>query len=243
MVIGSACGENIKTTHIHTVTSLTLDYCCGLSFSLATRNSTSKLQKLTIIENDACDHFIKLQEETCLISNLIELKIKSTNDCDFIHQYEKECFGKALIQCHSLKFLDLTLHDTSEDLPKEHYLTDLPAFFPPNVEVLRFRGPPALANHLSVWHQCASDPKWLPHLKAIKFCLDVRHRKEEIASEIATLSHEQSTQFLKDLTSFRPLITILNEDELYCPVLDFSDTISNVLKTDPVVNMCCGVNK
>jgi hypothetical protein len=207
IVIRSACGEDIKTAHINTITSLTLEYCCGLSFSLASRDTSSKLQKLTIIENDACDHFMKFQEETSLINNLIELKIQSTNGCDFAHQYEKEHFGKALIQCHSLKLLDLTLYDSSEDLSEEHYLTELPVFFPPNIEVLRFRGPTTLANHLLVWYQCISDPEWLPHLKSTQFSLDVHPHNEETAS-----SQEKSTQFLKDLRSCRPSITILNDE-------------------------------
>ena len=207
IVISSTCGEDIKTAHINTITSLTLEYCCGLSFSLANLDTPSKLQKLTIIENDACDHFMKLQEETSLINNLIELKIQSTNGCDFAHQYEQQCFGKALIRCHSLKLLDLTLYDSFEDLSEEHYLIKLPAFFPPNLTVLRFRGPPALANHLSVWYQCVSDPDWLPQLESIQFSLDVHPRNEEIAS-----SQEKATQFLKDLRSCRPSITILNDE-------------------------------
>jgi hypothetical protein len=213
IVIVDACGEHINTVHLNTISSLKLDHCCGLYFDLATRNGTSKLERLTIIENDACDHFIKLQEETCLINNLLELKIVSTNGCDFAHQYEEECFGNALVQCHSLKSLDLTLHDSSEDSPKEHYLIELPAFFPPHIEVLRFRGPPTLANHLSVWHECASDPKWLPNLNSIKFSLDVPGKDKEIALEKATFAREQCMQFLKELVSLRPSITILNEEE------------------------------
>jgi hypothetical protein len=92
IVIRSACGEDINT-----ITSLIFEYCCGLSFSLAIRYTSSKLQKRTIIENDACDHFMKFQEETSLINNLIELKIQSTNGCDFAHQYETECFGNDLV--------------------------------------------------------------------------------------------------------------------------------------------------
>ena len=207
IVINSACGEDIKTAHINTIASLTLEYCCGLSFSLANRDIPCKLQKLIIIENDACDHFMKLQEETSLINNLIELKIQSTNGCDFAHQYEQEYFGKALIQCHSLKLLDLTLYDSSEDLSEEHHLIKLPAFFPPNLTVLRFRGPPVLANHLSVWYQCVSDPAWLPQLNSMEFSLDAHAPDEEIAS-----SQEKSTQFLKDLRSCRPSVTILNDD-------------------------------
>jgi hypothetical protein len=214
MVIGGACGEDIRTNHILTINSLTLDYCCGLSFGLATRNNTSMLKRLTIIENDACDHFIKLQDETCLITNLAELKIESTNGCDFAHQYEKEDFGKALVQCHSLQFLDLTLHDSSEDCPEEHYLIELPMFFPHNVEVLRFRGPPTLANHLSIWHKCIADPKWLPNLNSIKFCLDACWRDKEIELEKANLAHEKCMQLLIDLLSLRPTVTILNEEEL-----------------------------
>ncbi|CAF4220256.1 unnamed protein product, partial [Adineta steineri] len=61
LVIGSAAGESINTAHLQTITSLKLDYCCGLSFDLCTRDSPSKLKQLTIIENDACDHFIKFQ--------------------------------------------------------------------------------------------------------------------------------------------------------------------------------------
>lgn len=129
LVIGSACGDNINTIHINTITSLTLDHSCGLSFSLASHDSKSQLKQLAIIENDACDQFIKFQEETTLLENLLELKIVSTNGCDFCHQYEKACFGNALIQCHSLKSLDLTLHDASEDSPEEHYLIELPTFF------------------------------------------------------------------------------------------------------------------
>ncbi|CAF4122867.1 unnamed protein product [Rotaria sordida] len=212
IVIGSACGEDIKTAHIHTITSLTLDYCCGLSFSLATRNGTNKLQRLIIIENDACDHFIKLQEETCLTKNLTELKIVSTNGCDFCHQYERECFGKALIQCHSLKSLDLTLHDSSENSPDEHYLIELPLYFPPNVESLRFRGSSILANHLTVWHKCVSDPNWLPNLKFIKFCLHVRHDDNETELEKTDFTNDQSMQLLKDLILHRPSVTILNNE-------------------------------
>ena len=214
IVIGSACGEDIRTKHILTINSLTLDYCCGLSFGLATRNNTSMLKRLAIIENDACDHFMKLQEETCLITNLAELKIESTNGCDFAHQYDKEDFGKALVQCHSLQFLDLTLHDSSEDCPEEHYLIELPMFFPHNVEVLRFRGPPTLANHLSIWYKCIADPKWLQNLNSIKFHLDACYRDNEIVLEKANLAHEKCLQFLKDLTSLRPSVTILNEEEL-----------------------------
>jgi hypothetical protein len=212
LVIGGACGEDIKTEHIRTITSLKLDCCCGMSFSLAPSNSTSSLQQLIIIENDACDHFIKMKTETCLINNLVELKIESTNGCDFSHQYEEECFGKALVQCHSLKSLDLTLHDSSEESPQEHYLIELPDFFPPNIEVLRFRGPLTLANHLSVWRKCASDPEWLPHLKSIKFGLDVSPHEKQTAPEKASFVHEQCVQFLKDLASLRPSITILNEE-------------------------------
>ena len=214
IVIGDACGEDINTAHIFTIDSLTLNYCCGLSFKLATGNDTSKLKRLTIIENDACDHFIQLQQETCLIKNISELKITSTNGCDFAHQYEKECFGQALIQCHSLKSLDLTLHDASDDSPEEHYLTELPAFFPSNVEVLQFRGPPTLATHLSVWYKCAADPTWLPNLESMKFCLDVPYGEKEIALEKANFAHEQCAQFLKDLVSLRPAVTILNEAEV-----------------------------
>ncbi len=47
--------------------------------------------KMTIIENDACDHFIKLQEEIYLISNLTELKIQSMNGCKCAHPYVKDC--------------------------------------------------------------------------------------------------------------------------------------------------------
>lgn len=207
ILINSACGEDIKTAHINTITSLTLEYCCGLSFSLANRDTSSKLQKLAIIENDACDHFMKLQEETSLVDNLIELKIQSTNGCDFAHQYEQECFGKALIQCHSLKLLDLTLSDSSENLSEEHYLTKLPAFFPPNLTVLRFRGPLELANYLSVWYQCVSDPKWVPQLELIQFSLDVQPQNKE-----TTLSPEKLTQFLKDFRLCRPLITIISDE-------------------------------
>ena len=213
MMIGSACGEDIKTAHVNTITSLTLEYCCGLSFSLATRDSAAKLKQLTIIENDACDHFIKFKEETGLINNLSELKIQSTNGCDFAHQYEEAYFGKALVQCDTLKSLDLSLDDLSEDSPKEHYLIELPSFFPPNVEVLRFRGPPTLANHLSVWYKCVSNPEWLPNLKSIYFCLDAHPRDRAITPEKANLAHEQCMQFLKRLASLRPSITILNETE------------------------------
>ncbi|UJR18125.1 hypothetical protein I4U23_005025 [Adineta vaga] len=96
LIIGSACGESINTAHLYTITSLKLDYCCSLTFNLASRDKPSKLEQLTIIENDACDHFIQFQEETSLMNNLIELKIQSTNGCDFTHQYEEDCFGKAL---------------------------------------------------------------------------------------------------------------------------------------------------
>ncbi|CAF0771432.1 unnamed protein product [Adineta steineri] len=212
LVIGSAAGESINTAHLQTITSLKLDYCCGLSFDLCTRDSPSKLKQLTIIENDACDHFIKFQEKTSLLNHLIELKLQSTNGCDFSYEYDEKCFGKALIQCHSIKSLDLTMSDSSDDDSKENYLIELPVFFPPNVEVLRFRGPPTLANHLSVWQKRISDPKWLPNLKSIQFCLDVCHRDKEIPSDIAKLVHEQSTQFLKDLKSFRPSVTILDEE-------------------------------
>ena len=176
---------------LHTITSLTLDYCCGLIFDLAPAAITSNLKQLIIIENDACDHFIKLQEETCLTNKLSELKIQSTNGCDFTHQYEKDHFGKALMRCHSLKSLDLTIHDSSDDSPEEHFLTELSTFFPSNLEVLQFRGPPTLANHLSVWHKNLSDPTWLPNLKSMKFILDACYRNGAIEQEKANLAHEQ----------------------------------------------------
>ena len=213
IAIGSACGEDITTAHINTIDSLALDYCCGLSFPLATRNSSSKLKRLTIIENDACDHFLKLREESCLLSDLSELKIVSTNGCDFCHQYEEKDFGEALVQCHSLISLDLSLSVPSTEPPEANYLIGLPTFFPPNIEILQFRGPPTLGNNLSVWHKCASDLGWLPNLKSIKFCLDVIHRGEEVVMEKASLAHDQSMQFLKHLVSLRPSIIILNEQE------------------------------
>ena len=213
IVIRDACGEDISTAHIHTITSLTLEYCCGLSFSSATRDSPSNLKRLTIVENDACDHFIKLQEETSLINNLLELKIESTNGCDFAHQYEEECFGKALVQCQSLKSLDLTLRDASDGSPKENYLIGLPVFFPVGVEVLRFRGPPALANHLSVWHNCVSDPTWLPNLKSIHFSFNVRYGDKDIVPEHGGLAHERSAQLLQELLSLRPSVIILDTEE------------------------------
>lgn len=212
LVIGGACGEHIKTAHLQTITSLTLDYCCGLIFDLAPATVTSNLKKLIIIENDACDHFIKLQEETCLTNNLSEFKIHSTNGCDFTHQYEKNYFGKALMRCHSLKSLDLTMHDSSDDSPEEHFLTELPNFFSSNLEVLQFRSPPTLANHLSLWHKSLSDPTWLPQLKSIKFILDVCYLGNTIELEKANLAHEQCIQFLNDVVSLRPSVTIINDD-------------------------------
>ena len=211
IVIGSACGEDIKTHHINTIESLTLDYCCGLSFSLATRTGTSQLRRLDIVENDACDHFIKLREESCLINNLSELRIVSTNGCDFCHQYEEKSFGEALVQCHSLTSLDLTLNVSSTETGETNYLVELPVFFPPNVEILRFRGPPLLANHLSVWYQCVSDPKWLPNLKSMKFCLDVLYREEEATVEKTNLAQEQCAKFLKHLAVLRPSVTIVTQ--------------------------------
>ncbi|CAF1662514.1 unnamed protein product [Adineta ricciae] len=208
LLLGDVCGEDINTNHLRTIKSLTLLYCCGLSFNSISLEGPSQLNELIIIENDACDHFIKMKEETCLINNLSQLKIQSTNGCDFSHQYERECFGKTLIQCNSLKSLDLTLHDLSDDSPRENYLIDLPYFFPSNIEILRFRGPPSLTNHLSVWQKCIEDPKWLPKLKSIKFSLDVTFNGKEIPLETENIAHQQCLQLLNDLESFRPSITI-----------------------------------
>lgn len=191
IVISGAAGDFITTAHLNTITSLTLDYCAGLLFDRVHSNVKSNLRHLVIIENDACDTFIKLNEEFAnFFDNLSELTIKSTNGCDFCHQYEKEAFGRALSQCSSLRSLDLTLHDPSEELQLQ-----LPTCFPINIEILRFYGPSTLANNLSTWQTCMSDSNWLPNLKSIRFVL-------------TETVDQRTTQLLNHFISLRPFVTI-----------------------------------
>jgi len=172
--IVDACGEEVNTPHLLTINHLTLNHACSLDFSIAEKVKMANLTSLEIIENDAIDHFITMHEETCLTRNLTSLKIQSTNGCDYSRQWEPEDFGRVLKQCTSLRSLDLALTTEHHGEPEEKsYLHAFCESLPPNVETLRFRGPPCLADDLSQWTACLHSTSWLPHLKTISFRLDV----------------------------------------------------------------------
>jgi len=173
LVILGGCGDDVYTPKLLSIETFEMEYCCGLCFSLCTPDDTANLKRLGIYENDAIDLFLKLKNETCLIRSVEVVKIQSTNGCDFSHQYDKMDFKKGLVECSSIITLDLALNDAS--LPGETPWIDIPLYFPPNVQHLRFNGPISVSNGLGHWSTCILNPNWLPNLKTLSFSLSDRN--------------------------------------------------------------------
>jgi hypothetical protein len=201
IAIHGACGVNLTSKYLHFITSLKLDYCCGMT--ITSYPEPSALRHLTIIENDAVDMFVDMRRNVAIADGIQTLEIQSTMDNDFCKESAGD-FVKTLEQCTTLLTLHLTLKES--DTEEVNYLRHLPDYFPPNIEDLRFRGPPSLSDEMSTWLRCAADPTWLTSLKTISFHLDVLG-EHNTSSPIETPA--VITRFFDVLCSRRPSLSII----------------------------------
>jgi len=117
--------------------------------------------------------FVSMRRQASIADSIHTLKIESTIGCDFSHAHEPTDFAEILQQCTTLRLLDMALIETPQTTIRPHnYLRHLPGYFPSNIEHLRFRASPSLADDMSSWLLYAADPAWLPNLKTISFHLD-----------------------------------------------------------------------
>lgn len=135
------------------------------------------LEVLEILENDAIDTFSRMTVGLPhLVKNLKTLNLRSTHGFDF-HYSSGEMFVEILPQLTGLQTLILSLGKVFHD---EHYIPMLYKYFPPNLSVLRFRGPGSLAKseQWKEWVESFAASEFLPNLKKLSFVLDLG-RKEE----------------------------------------------------------------
>jgi hypothetical protein len=186
LYLNSDAGEDVDTPHLLTVRTLVLDYSFCLTFDHAKTSASARLENLTIIENDAMDHFMKMAERTCLTRGLRSLRIQSTSQCDQSHQWRMREFNAPLSCLARLTHLELELHRKSpDDEDVRQFFDALPASLPPNLQVLWFRGPAWLAARLAPWEACFADPAWLPSLKDVRFCLDAKPQSVDANSKLS----------------------------------------------------------
>jgi hypothetical protein len=173
--LDSDTGEDVDTRHLLTIHTLVLNLSCGLSFGRAPPSTSARLENLTIIDNDAMDHFVKMAEQTCLARELRSLRIRSTNGCDR-YNWDLRDANAPLSRLANLARLELEIDPKTgpDDEDARQFFDALPASLPPNLEVLWFRGPAWLATRLAPWEACVADPGWLPNLKEVRFRLDAK---------------------------------------------------------------------
>ncbi|THH13777.1 hypothetical protein EW146_g6475 [Bondarzewia mesenterica] len=147
ITISSACGIELSSSCLGTISSLALYLCCGVTVSPA-HNAGRALRRV--------------------VDSVEEVEILGTNGCEG-SGYESSEFFEVLPRRTSIRSFDLAVSFDLDD-PCYHAL---PLYLPPNIEHLRFRGPPETAGDLSNWLKCAKDPSWLPRLKTFSFHLNV----------------------------------------------------------------------
>jgi hypothetical protein len=203
IAIHGACGVNLTSKYLHSITALKLYYCHAMT--ITSYPKPSALRHLIIIENDAIDMFVDICRSVAIADGIHTLEIQSTRGNDFQKETPGD-FVSTLEQCTNLQTLDLALKQIrTEEL---NYLRHLPDYFPPNIEHLRFRGPPSLSNEMSTWLRFAADPTWLAGLKTISFRLDVLSEHDKSSpSPIETPA--VITQFFDMLSAHHPSLSII----------------------------------
>ena len=217
LTLSGICGS-VGSPHLLNITALKLDYCCSVQFGDVPPTETARLRDLIIVENDAMDHFIMMSNKTCLTRDLRSLRIQSTDENDFCHEYDFEDFARALEQSPSITSLDLEVFDSEINLDLEEgpRFPDLPAFLPPNLHTLRFVGPPWLSTQMDRWMECAADSRWLPNLTSVTFGLIARGSRDKnpevngapLRAETVRAAQEASARFLQQLRAHRPSVVI-----------------------------------
>jgi hypothetical protein len=226
--LDSDAGEDVDTPHLLTIRTLMLNLPCGLSFDRAPSSASARLENLTIIDNDAMDHFVKMAEHTCLARGLRSLRIRSTNGCDQYRWHMRDS-NAPLSRLASVARLELEICSQlgPDDEDARQFFDALPASLPPNLEVLWFRGPAWLAARLAPWEACVTDLEWLPNLKDVRFRLDakpyeyddVNSRYKANDADYGASARDAAEQLMGALSNRRPGIRtrmewpMLSEDE------------------------------
>lgn len=152
------------------ISSLTLDFCCGLNFIPP---AATRLKHVRILENNACDMFIYAVDHNPYFPQVLEvLEIEGTNNCDFSCMYEPQDFRDRLLACTNLREFRFAA-GYSDGLD-----TDLASYIPPSVEklTLSFTRSLPFLHDFDDWIKHASDPTWLPHLKSFQLSIDPKSR-------------------------------------------------------------------
>ncbi|THH17495.1 hypothetical protein EW146_g3322 [Bondarzewia mesenterica] len=172
LTLTDACATPLSASCLGNISSLTLYFCSGVTIS-PSYNAGRALRRLRIEGNNVIDMFIGMSKRG-IVDSVEEVRISNTNGGE--EEYESSEFFEVLPRHTSIRSFDLAVSLRPHD-PCYHAL---PLHLPPNIEHLRFRGPPETAGDLSNWLKCAKDPGWLPHLKTFSFHLDVELSDDRI---------------------------------------------------------------
>lgn len=142
--------------------------------NLLPKDVSTNLEKLEILENDAIDTFdrmaIALPHVVFAISTL---NLRSTHGNDFAYTHE-DMFPQFLPQLQTLRTLVLSV---GNDFERASFVPELYLILPPNLSVLRFRGPVSLvrSEQWRNWIQSFASSDYLPNLKTLSFVLDLNY--------------------------------------------------------------------
>ena len=152
---------------ISLISSLTLDYCCGLHY---VHPNAANLADLVIIGNNACDMFISgIDDNPTLAHTLETLEVVSgVGGTEFSYDYDPEDFRDALRKCTNLRTFRFRM--AYEDDLATYLASDIPS----SVEhlSLKFERSVPLLHYFDDWIEKASSTAWLPALKTLKMIVD-----------------------------------------------------------------------